>query len=180
MRDIDHRRPEVLVKPGDFKPHLDAKLGVKIGQRLVEQEDFRLADNRAPDGHPLALAARKRLRLSAQEIMKPQNIGRLAHAAVDLFLACPVHLQAEGHVVIDRHMRIQRIGLEHHGDAAVGGIGGGHVVTADGDPAACHAFQPGDHPQKGGFAASRRADKHGELAGINLEIDTVDDLGLAE
>ena len=35
-------------------------------------------------------------------------------------------LQAEGHVVVDGHMRIERVGLEHHGDAAL--LAGAKIV----------------------------------------------------
>jgi hypothetical protein len=34
-------------------------------------------------------------------------------------------LQAEGHVLVQVHVRVQRVGLEDHRDAA---FGGGHVV----------------------------------------------------
>ncbi len=41
----------------DLDPHLDAQLGVEIGERFVEQEHLRLAHDGAADGDALALAA---------------------------------------------------------------------------------------------------------------------------
>ena len=35
-------------------------------------------------------------------------------------LGVPRLLQAVGHVVVDAHVRIERVVLEHHGDVAVG------------------------------------------------------------
>ena len=57
MRDIDHGGAKLLVQALDLAPHLVAQLGVEVGQRLVEQEDLRVAHDGAADGDALALAA---------------------------------------------------------------------------------------------------------------------------
>src|SRR3546814_16220357 len=65
-------------------------------------------------------------------------------------------LQPEGEVLADSHMRIERVGLEQHGKAAVGGA---HVVVPpaiDLDNAAGHLFEPGDDPPQGRLARSER------------------------
>ena len=76
-------------------------------------------------------------------------------------------------------MRIERIILEHHGDVA---LFGRHIVDdalADGDLAAGDAFEPGDHAQKRGLAAARRADQHDEFAIRDIDAHTMEDLGAA-
>ena len=56
-RGVDRRRAELPVEPLEFGPHVVAELRVEIGERLVEEEEPRLADDGAPDGEPLLLAA---------------------------------------------------------------------------------------------------------------------------
>ena len=59
---------------------------------------------------------------------------------------------------------------------------GGVVVddaAVDGDLAAGHRLEPGDHPQDRALAAAGRADEHDELAVADLEVDAVHDLELA-
>jgi len=41
----------------DLSAHRHAQLGVEVGQRLIEQEDFRIAHDRAAHRDALALAA---------------------------------------------------------------------------------------------------------------------------
>ena len=43
-------------------------------------------------------------------------------APLDLGLGRAAVAQAVGHVVVDAHVRIERVVLEHHGDVAVGGL----------------------------------------------------------
>ena len=43
--------------------------------------------------------------------------------------------QAVGHVVVDAHVRIERVVLEHHGDVAVGRLHVVDVLAADADGA---------------------------------------------
>src|SRR3546814_12827526 len=86
----------------------------------------------------------------------------------------------EGEVLADSHMRIERVGLEHHGKAAVGGA---HVVdppAIDLDIAAGHLFEPGDDPQQGRLAAAGWADEDDKLAIADVEIDPVQHIDDAE
>ena len=48
----------------DLGARLHAQLRVEVGERLIHQEDGWLADDRAPKGDALALAAGELLRLA--------------------------------------------------------------------------------------------------------------------
>ena len=61
---------------GDLGAHLHAQLGVEIRQRLVEQEDRRLADDRASDRDALALAAGELRRPPLEQRVEPQHLRR--------------------------------------------------------------------------------------------------------
>ncbi len=70
-----------------------------------------------------------------------------------------------------RHVRVERIVLEHHGDVAVARP---HVVdhlAADRDLAVADVLEAGDGPQQRALAAAGRADQHRELAVRDLEVD---------
>ena len=54
---VDEGGLQALVELGNLGALLDAQLGVEVGERLVEEEDLRLADDGAPHRHALALAA---------------------------------------------------------------------------------------------------------------------------
>jgi hypothetical protein len=55
--DVDHGGLQAVVQLGDFCAHLDAELGVEVGEGLVEEEDLGLAHDGAAHGDALALAA---------------------------------------------------------------------------------------------------------------------------
>ena len=104
----------------DLDPHLHAQRRIEVGQRLVEQEHARVAHDRPADRHALALAARELLGLALEQVLDLQDARGVAHPLVDALLADLRELQAERHVVVHAHVRIERVGLEHHGDAALG------------------------------------------------------------
>ena len=52
---------------------MDAQLRVEIGQRFVEQEDIRIADDGAADGDALALAAGELARIAVQQGLELQR-----------------------------------------------------------------------------------------------------------
>ena len=79
--DVDHGRRQVLVELGDLDPHLDAEHGVEVGERLVEEEDLRLAHQRPADGDALALAAGKLRRPPVEQLLELQHRARLRACA---------------------------------------------------------------------------------------------------
>ncbi len=158
----------------DFQPHLHAQLGVQVGERFVEQEHGRLAHDGAAHGHALALAAGELARRAFQQRTQFQDGGRTLHALVDLGLGQALDLQAIRHVLVHRHVRIQRIVLEHHGDVALLGFQVIDHALADDDLSAADLFQPGDHAQERGFAAARGPDHDDEFAIGDVGIDAMD------
>jgi hypothetical protein len=48
------------------------------------------------------------------------SAARLTRSAISAGSSFSVELHREGHVLGDRHVRIERIVLEHHGDVALG------------------------------------------------------------
>ncbi len=96
------------------------------------------------------------------------------HARVDLGLRHLLDAQAEGDVLVDGEVRIERVALEHHGDVAVAR---GHVVddaVADHDAALADVLETREHAQRGRLPAARRADEHHELAVLDVEAHAVD------
>ena len=69
-----------------------------------------------------------------------------ADARVDLGLFQAGGLEAEGEVLVDRHVRVERVGLEHHGDAALRRRHLVHPLAVEHQRAAGDLLQPGDHP----------------------------------
>ena len=120
MGHIDHRRAEPLVQPRDLQPHLHAQRGVEVRQRLVEQEHLRVADDGAADGDALALPARQVRAGSAPSSGVSCSVSATSATLPAISARSALQLQAEADVLGHRHVRKQRVGLEHHGDAAVG------------------------------------------------------------
>ena len=67
VRDINDSRFEALVQPDDLRPHLNAELGVKIRERLVEQKHLWLADDGPAKRHSLPLASGELARAAVQQ-----------------------------------------------------------------------------------------------------------------
>jgi hypothetical protein len=78
-------------------------------------------------------------------------------------------------------VREQRVGLEHHRDVAIGGRQVRDISAADQDRPRGRHFEPGDHAQRRGLAAARRAEQRDQLARLDEQRDVVDgrDLALA-
>ena len=68
VRDVDGRDAERALQLAQLEARLEAQLGVEVGERLVEQEEARLADDRARERDALLLAARELARRSLQQV----------------------------------------------------------------------------------------------------------------
>ena len=104
----------------------------------------------------------------------------LLHLLLDDVGLLAGHLEGEGDVAAHAHVRIERVGLEHHGEPALRRADLGDVLAVDQDLAGGHVLEAGDQPQERRLAAARGADEDGELAVLDVEIDAVDDVDGAE
>src|SRR2546423_13659653 len=89
------------------------------------------------------------------------------------------HLQRKTDVLSNRHVRVESVALEHHGDVALAGLLVRHVRAVHQDAAAADGLEPRHDAQGGGLAGARRAQQHEELTGIYGEIDSVQHGGRA-
>ena len=179
--DVDHGRAELHVQLLDLDPELGAELGVEVGERLVEQEDIDVAHQRPADRDALALAAGQFRRPALEERLDLQeSTAAFSTRRAISSLGTPRDAEPEGQVPLRRHPRIERVGLEHHADAAVLGLLPGDVLAVDPDLAGIDVEEPGDGVEQRRLAAARGAEEHDELAGIHLEIEILQHLQVAE
>ena len=100
--------------------------------------------------------------------------GGVADPAVDLGRGDFAHAQAEGDVVVDRFVRIERVALEHHRDVALVRRQRVDDLVVEPQFALGDVLQPRDHVQRRGFAAAGRAEQDDELLVADLELEIVD------
>ena len=77
-------------------------------------------------------------------------------------------------------MRIERVGLEHHRQAALGRRHVDHVLAVDQDLPAGDVLKSGDQAQQRGLAAAGRPDEHHEGAVLDIQIGILDDVDRPE
>ena len=173
MGNIDEGRLQALVQRRDLGTHGGTQLSVQVGQRLVEQEDLRVTNQRTAQRDTLSLAAAHFLGLTLKIILDVQHLGRLHDPLFDLFFGHFTVSQAKRHVLVHRHMRVQRIALEHHSNITILRL---HVVdqrVTDEHVACRDRLQSGNHTQCGRFAAAGRSDKNNEFPVRNVDGEIV-------
>ena len=132
---VDGGDAEPLVQLCERRAHADAQLRVEVGERLVEQERLRLADDRAAHRDALPLAAGELRGPPVEQVVEAEQLGDVVHAPRDLVLRRPPRLQAVAHVLAHGHVRVERVRLEDHRDVAVARREVGDVAVADVDVA---------------------------------------------
>src|SRR5260370_18168204 len=113
MGHIDHGRAQFLVKSGNLYPHLHAEFCVKVRQGFIEQEDSRVADNRASDGDALSLSAAKLPWLSLQQAFNQQNLRYLSDLSIDFVLERHQMLNSAPQLLVDGLLRVMQMGFKH-------------------------------------------------------------------
>ena len=154
--------------------HVLAQLLVEGRERLVEQEDLGAHDQRAGEGHALALAAGELVRAAGAEAGQRHHGQRVGDAAIE-GRAVEV-LLAQAVADIFRHAEVgeDRVGLEDHVGRALVGRDPGHGFAGDGNRAFAGLIEAGEHAQERGLAAAGRAQQREELAGADGERDVVE------
>ena len=80
----------------------------------------------------------------------------------------------------DRHMRKQRIGLEHHVDRPPIGRDAAQILAVEQDAARGRLLEAGQHAQKRRLAAAGRAEQREEFAFVDGQRQIVDGGEIAE
>ena len=162
MRDVDERDPDLVLDPLQLELHLLAELQVERAERLVEQQHARVVHERAPERDPLLLAARELPRLPLREAGEADELEHLGHAALELALRDALPLEPEGDVVLDRHVREERVALEDGVHVPLVRREADHVLVAEEDAALGRLLETADHAQRRRLPAAGRAEQREE------------------
>ena len=163
-RRVEHRHAELPVEPLELHPRVVAEFGVEVRQGLVEEEQLRPPDDRAPDRDPLLLAAAQRLRPAPEGVADPQELGDLADPPLDLRRVQARLPQGIGEIVVDRQVRVEREGLEDHPDPAALDGSVGQVSTPRPDGSRVEPLEPGHRAEQRRLAGPARSEDAEELA----------------
>jgi len=98
------------------------EFGVEIGQGLIKEEDFGLADNGPAQGDPLPLPPGEGFRFPVEKMVDIKDMGGFLNPLLNLHPGKFPHFQTEGHVVENRHMGVESIILKDHGNIPVLGM----------------------------------------------------------
>ncbi len=179
MRDIDRRVTIFVVQATHFETHLLTQVGVEIRQRLIEQQRFRLDDQRAGERDALLLAAGQ---LAGIAVGQGAELRRRQHgldllrdrAAIELSQFQPIR-----DIVGDRHVWPQRVALEDHRHVAPlrrhSARRRRYEPVADIDLAGRRFDEPGDQAQRRSLTAARRAQQANQAAVVDMLGNVVDD-----
>ena len=108
------------------------------------------------------------------------ELERLGDAPLDLVLGDLLALQPERDVLLDRHVREQRVALEDRVDVALVRRHVRDVDAAELDRALGRLLEAADHPQRRRLAAARGPEQREEAAARDVQVERVDGDLLAE
>ena len=173
MGDVDRGEAEPVLERLDLVAQLHAHLGVEVRQRLVEKEKLRLDGERAPERDALALAAGEVRDLALLEAREVEQLQHLADPPPHLGPRHAAQAQAVADVAEHRHVRPERVGLEHHRDVALLRGEVRDIAAGEPDGAGRGLLEAGDGAQERGLAAAGRAEDRDELARRDGEVDAM-------
>ena len=111
-----------------------------------------------------------------KKVAEMLELGSLLDLLADGRLVHPGQPQREAHVVADGHVRVERVGLEHHRNAAFRRVVLGHILAADEHLPRRQLLETRDRPKQGRLSTPRRADEDHKFAVAYVEVDILDDL----
>ena len=117
VRDVHRAEVQRIVQTHELGSHHRTQLGIEAGQRLVQQQDGRIADQRACQRRPLLLAARELMRVPQSKLLNPCEIQRLLNTRGSFSRRVAPGLQNELQLLSDGEMRPERQVLEHKSHA---------------------------------------------------------------
>ena len=158
----------------NLDPQLFAQLVVEVGQRLIEQHQTGILDQRPRQRTALLLTTRQFQRLALQHRGELHQLRGFAHAGVDLGLVHAHQLHRRGDVVIHAHRRVVDELLIHHRDLAILNPLSGHILIVPEDLPRGGRIKPGHQPHQRCLARQGRPKQHIHRAFFQRQIRRVD------
>ena len=180
MGHVDEGEADFPVQAFQFALHLLAQVCVERAQGFVEQKHTRVDDERACEGHTLALSAGKLMRHPRAHAGQPDPHEPVHRGRFPLCARDAPHLETVCHVLGECLVREERIVLKH--DAGVPPVGRqlGHVHAIDEYRTRGDRFQARNHAQQRRLAAPRRAEQSEKFTGLHAQIERPNGSGAAE
>ena len=174
---VDHGRAALVEQLAQFRAQFLAQLVVEVDQRLVEQQQAGVLDERAGDRGALLLASRQLRRMPLEQVVDAQQFGGCAHLALDLRrIEAPRLPQRRGDVAEHRQRGIVDELLVHHRHVARAHADAGHVRPVDKHVARCRPVESRHDAHEGRFAGARRAEQRVQGAGRERQRDIAQEL----
>ncbi len=178
--DEHERDADIALQVDQVDLHLLAQLGVERTERLVEQQQARTVGQPARQRNALLLPAGQLVRIGCCLVGEVHLFENLARHPVDFGGRAARHLQRKSDVLSHRHMREQRVALEHGMHRAFFSGSVGEVFAVEQNLPGIGQIEAGDHAQYRGFAAAGRAEQREEFARLDAEADVVHGDEIAE
>ena len=129
-------RASLVVQPGEQLHDLQGRFRVQVAGGFIRQNEIRIVDQAAGDGHALLLAAGQLRRPVPQPLAQADHRGQGVAAFFGLPVDAALVVQRHLDVLDDRQLRNQVVRLEHEADPAGANprqfaiVHLGHVVVA--------------------------------------------------
>ena len=142
----------------DLLTGLKTKSCVKVGKGLVEKKNSRELNERTRDSNSLLLTAGKLRGLSVHKVVDLYELSCLVcscdHVLLRELVSTLKVLEREHDVLLNRHVRIKRIVLEHESDTSVFGGELSNVILTEKDLTAGGLLQAAYHVECRTFSTS--------------------------
>ena len=168
---VDKGGSELLMELGELGSHLSTELSVKVGERLVEEEDLGVTDDGTAESDTLLLTAGESLGLSVEQVSNVEDLSCFFDAALDLFLGSLVQLKAECHVLKYGHMRIKSVVLENHRDLSILRSYVVNELVADKEFTLGDLLKTCNHSKSSGLTATGRTYEYEKLLVLDFKIE---------
>ena len=172
--DVDEGHADPSMERLQLPAELGAELLVERRERLVEQEQVGLEDERAGQGDALLLTTGELPRRAVGEVGQVDEVERLAHPRRGLGPGDAADLERKADVVRHGQMREQGVTLKDHAEVAALRRQMGDHALVDEDVAGRRLDEPGDRHEDRRLAGPRRAQQREEIAAPDREGDVVD------
>ena len=176
MGHVDHGHAQGALNAAYFELHLLAQPPVERAERLVHEHKPRLEHECPRDRHALLLATGKLPGAPVLEALQPHQLqGARNPLGHRVFVQSP-HLEGKRQIGAHRHVRKQRVVLEHHADVAAARGHGVHRLAVDADGTAGRHLEAGQHHQAGGLAGAGGSEQRQKLPFVYGEVEVANDL----